>query len=201
MGAALQLAGCGPSRPCLSAWEIALAVPTFGIYNLICRDRANAQQRDEWVQAEVNQCIAQGGDPIGCRGVVYGPAYGAPSVVVPRPAVPAPTPAPSIGGWATTFYLSTGTATSCESVTTAYLAWLKRLDNADPNGCHRVAPPEPGVEVIVCPREGGQYVAASAELCEQGDHGRDSGRRRREQLHGAAAPRAGEHAALQALRR
>ena len=67
-------AGCGsgPYRPCLSPWEIALAVPTLGIYNLACAQRANAQQYANWQATEVERCVRQGGDPAACRMAVYG---------------------------------------------------------------------------------------------------------------------------------
>ena len=67
-------AGCGPGpyRPCLSPWEIALAVPTLGIYNLACAQRANAQQYADWQATEVERCVQQGGDPAACRVAVYG---------------------------------------------------------------------------------------------------------------------------------
>src|SRR5438094_7924543 len=67
-------AGCGsgPYRRCLSPWEIALAVPTLGLYNLACAQRANAQEYANWQATEVARCVQQGGDPAACRAAVYG---------------------------------------------------------------------------------------------------------------------------------
>jgi hypothetical protein len=48
-----------------TAGDYAAQVATFGMYGAFKGDADNAT-------ADVNRCVAQGGDPVGCRRVVYG---------------------------------------------------------------------------------------------------------------------------------
>jgi hypothetical protein len=96
-----SILGCAanPVRPDCGGWRVALAnAGTFGMWGLQCHDYMVAYEEGQRIKAardaDIDRCVAQGGDPAACRAAVYAPREPTQitvNAVAPVPPLPLPT--------------------------------------------------------------------------------------------------------------